>query len=349
MSYRKLKILGQATGYSLVSVLVASALLGFVVVGVTSLIDTVTKAMARASITQVVEAAVRSVQAVVANEELCGNALRGPGGSGDRLVYLPANWGTDLPVDSIYVQRRSADPNATLLLKVGQSVSDPASPTGRILVKSAADGGIVFRERVPGQGRLRVEQSPGRFLTVMEGEIVIRFDVATGAGAGGNNTVTNPLVLSGGAIREKRIPYNAVIDESTNRLTKCYQESAQEAICLQLGGTYVANAPAGQNRCQRLLKPFDFPDCGAPVADGGIQGDATLDCPGTSPGTPPESCTKFYFVEGYRQHLNTDAAAEPICRCQWICMKQAPGATPAAPGPGPGPGPYGPGSPGGSN
>ncbi len=273
-------------GVSMISMLFAMAITGVLIVAVMLIVDQVTRAIARNNANDLVEVAVRTIQGIVTNKDLCDNALRGAGPN----AKLNFNGGPDIPVDRIYAQT-SADIVAgrnTLVLRNGSNIGAGYRVEEMVFGKRPGDvgqpltvGGVAY--------------------TTYAGQIRIR-------------------ITGGGSMRDRFIPYNAVVNDAGNSIDRCYQDSSVQFMCEQLGGSW--DAAAGQ--CTRLLNKIQT-DCRV------VLGPNPPSCPLGDP--PATKCTKLFFISGF----NPDGT--PQCNCQKVCVGAPAGPATAGPAPGPGPGP----------
>lgn len=279
-------------GYSLVSVLVATAIVGIALAGVLFVVDLVSSTVARNAATNEVEAAIRTVQSIVAGKELCDNALRGatsstyvtfnPGNA--PYPALPArNEGT---IDNIFLQRSNGEAGATRILFTGMTIG-----LGYRVQRMA------IAERVPGQGRGVLNLS-GTDYETYAAEIIIEFVNLAGGHTSG--------------MRTRMIPINIVVNRggdgtartADDQIVRCYQDSSVQYLCEQLGGTY-------QNgNCVGVLSDTQA-DCRAQ-----LNGQAG-DCPDNA--NPNIECNKIYYVAGFNSGGANDS--RPQCRCQLVCRQ----------------------------
>lgn len=317
-------MLKRSLGYSLVSVLVATAIVSIALSGVLYVVDMIASTVARSNAEDNVEAAVKTVQGIVANRDLCNNALRGANAA-DKVEFNPVGCAAStVPIPRVYLQRQDNEANATLVLSNG----------GAVGFGSRVDQ-MFLRERVPCQGRGQVRIGTVN-MTTYATELVIVF------GGDGSGRTT-------GGMRSRSVPISVVTHPGPDGvpatgddyIDRCYQDSSSQYLCEQLGGSYTAGGG-----CRAVLQATDV-DCRQQLAG------RPEDCPDSEPNVDVPNnvrCQNFYYVVGFQNDpANPDRPnSRPICRCQRICrMGTGTGSGGAGPGAGPGPGP-GPGAgPGG--
>lgn len=234
---------------------IASVLLTVVLI----MVDEVANSISRNSASDNIEGAIRTIQGIVANRDLCDNALRGADAA-TRIAFNPTpvpgpytNAADNLNVGSIYMQRTHNQAGATVILRQG-------APMGL----GFAVQSIILREKVPGQGR---------------GTLIL-------SGVSHNTYAAELAILingPAGSMRLRTIPFNAVTDSATNQIVRCYQDSSIQFLCEQLGGTYVGGA------CQNILETTNI-DCKTELQ--GTPGDC-----GATPANV--TCENLYYVEGF--------------------------------------------------
>lgn len=325
------------SGYSLVSVLVVTAIGGIVAVMIMALIDNVTKVMMRGNVTDAFEGSVRTVAGVLSNPDYCDNALRGTN-PGDRIVYPlavannpvgPPPGGNEVEIQNIFAQKDADTPGATALMSsiVGNSLS---MMSGGVSISS-----IRFRERTRQVGR-GVMRRHGVDYDSYAGEIEIMINAPGGA-------------VPGGVIR-RTIPYNPFVDRTTREIVGCYtRDRSVQELCVSMGGIFDEE----NGSCEAMINPRAVrcdnvcagvrPTGGAPphppphpphYKDGGW---CMIACEPYPPGVRK---VKLYHLLGfdYISAVGTSPAqAVPLCACSVISFN-AP-APPPIPAPGPAPGP----------
>ncbi len=310
------------SGYSLISVLVATAIVSIALSGVMFIVDLITTTVARNKAEDNVEGAVRTIQGIVANRDLCNNALRDTD-AGTRIRYNPVGCATvEVPVPRIYLQSQDNDPNATQVLSTGGTVG-----FGYRVRRMA------LRERVACQGRGEIT-ADGIIKKTYAAELVLEFE-----GDGTQTTV--------GALRARTVPISVVthpgpdgaLETADDVIDRCYQDSSAQYLCEQLGGSY---SPTGG--CVAILR-------GADISCQSILAGSVNDCPPDPPGQPANvCCQRFYYVVGFANVNLTRPNARPLCKCQRICRVTTgasvcpayiggPGTVAVGPGAGPGAGP----------
>jgi hypothetical protein len=286
---------------SVVSVLIATAIVGVTIVGVLAVIDQLTAAIARNNATQTIEAAIRTVQGIVANKDLCDNALRLD--SPSQKLQWPVTVGNDpprtIPVRRIYAQsadNQSAD--NTMVLRVGGTIA-PGYTVSLIELRERRDrdGNATAAAR----GTLAIGGSGGAAAAIdystYSAELVIR--------------ITGPNTT-----HERTIPYNPVVHPTSRFIDKCYQDSSAAYLCEQLGGTY----DTANGTCSQALQAVEI-DCRTQLS--GNSGD----CPSADPPNDIR-CTNVYYVAGFEHLGTTGETVKPVCRCQRTCWGGGFGARP---------------------
>lgn len=285
-------------GFSLVSILVTTAIGGILAVVILTIIDTATRSMIRVTAMDNFESLIRTTAGVLANKQFCDNALRGAT-SADRIVYtvqesLPPN--NEVTIQNIYIQPTNAAANATVIMSAvaGSSLS---SVYGSIRVAS-----IRFREKEKGVGR-GVLTLNGVNYTTYRGEVEIRL---TGLGTSGADTVS------------RRIPLTVYVDRrvgqpTSDQIMGCYQQDGSvEYLCTSMGGNFDANTGICKN-----VNNTNPVDCSAECNNPGstICPDHMTNC-GAAP--PQQNCLKVYYMAGF-DYDNITKKTTPICACRNAC------------------------------
>lgn len=274
----------RSAGYSLITVLIATAIVSITLAAVLFIVDMVSTAIARSSATDQIESAIRTVQGMVSSRDLCDNALRMNSAS-QMVPFNPGNPATpnyEAPINRIYLQKEDNEPGSTAVLMRG----------GQVGVGYTVNN-ISLRERVAGQGRGTLTLGAVTYGTYAA-EIVID-------------------IFGGSGMRRRSIPYNAVVHPGGDNVLysgddyvfKCYQDSSVQYLCEQLGGTYVGGV------CNGVLSDTEV-NCKGQLEAAGVAGG---DCPDDPVGI---QCDDIYYVVGFT--LNTPGEnSRPICRCQKVC------------------------------
>lgn len=304
--------LKRSPGFSVISVLVATAIVSIALSGVLFVVDLIATTVARNNAEDAIEAAVRTVQGIVTNRDLCNNALRGANGS-DKIEFNPVGCGvTEVNVNRILLQKTDDGSRATMVLNTGGNVGF-GFRVSRMFI----------REKVPCEGRGTINVENGSYRTYAA-ELVMEF-----TGDGSRRTL--------GGVRSRAVPINIVtapgpdsaLGTPDDVIDRCYQDTSTQHLCEQLGGSYEP-----QGGCRAILQATDI-DCQFQLA-----GKPGEDCPPAPDPATNVRCQNFYYVVGFGDVTNaTRPNARPICKCQRICRYGT--------GPVPPPGPGAPGAPGG--
>ncbi len=308
-------------GYSLVSVMVVTALGGIVAVMIMSLIDNVTKVMVRGNVADALEGTVRTVAAVLGSPDQCHFALRGAT-SGDKIVYNvqdnppgPPPGGNEVDIENIFAQNADATVGATPVISttVGSSLS---MLSGGVVITS-----IRFRERTRQVGRGSIRRDGATYDTYA-GEIEI--------------VATPP----GGAAMRRVLPYTAVVDRTTRTIEFCYiRDTSMQNLCEQMGGTYdpengtcEAMINAGTVRCDNVCAGVtDVVPVPPEFQAGGycVQG-----CPAVINMHPDDGCVRLFHLLGFDYDPpagSFGARSWPMCACTPICFNKPRGRIPIPP------------------
>lgn len=297
----------RSPGFSVISVLVATAIVSIALSGVLFVVDLIATTVARNNAEDAIEAAVRTVQGIVTNRDLCNNALRGANGS-DKIEFFPVGCGvTEVPFSRLLLQKTDDGSRATMVLNTGGNIG-----FGFRVSRMA------IREKVPCEGRGTINVEGGSYRTYAA-ELVLEF-----TGDGSRRTL--------GGMRARTVPINIVTapgpDNALNTpddvIDRCYQDTSTQHLCEQLGGSY---EPTGG--CRAILQATDM-DCQANLAG------QTGDCPPSPDPSTNVRCQNFYYVVGFDSNNATRPNVRPLCKCQKICRY---GTGAVGPGPGPGPSP----------
>lgn len=265
----------------MIGVLIATAITGVMVVTILILVDQVSKSISRSNGLDAIESAVRTVQGIIANKDLCDNALRGANSSLRITFNCPPATPNCNPVDvqNIYAQRVNSN-SVTSVLRKNQNLGSGITVTS-----------ITFSERVDNVGRGTMILNGVTHYT-FAGQIALRF--------GGTSF----------SQRDRIIPYNAVVSTVDNTIQRCYQDSSVQYMCEQLGGSY----DVSNGNCTGLLSATDLPDCQADLA--GKPGDCDTTAIPNASCTNLYYLAGFNPGGGGTGNLN----ATPLCRCQRICI-----------------------------
>lgn len=275
-------MLKRESGYSLITVLIALAITSALLTAILLIVDMVSKAVSRHAATDNIEAAVRTVRSILANRDLCDNALRQNSATAKVLFNPPsgagaANYTQD--VERVYLQNSDGEPGATVVLSRGGMMGVGYS-VQRMFVK----------ERVPDRARGTVLLDGVTYATYAA-ELAIEF-------------------VGGVGMRRRSTPFNAVVHPGPDNvlhtgddyIAHCYADASVQYMCEQLGGTYV------DGNCQNILATTNI-NCRMK-----LQGRAG-DCPADPPNV---TCDNLYYVVGFILD-GSSVNATPECRCQKIC------------------------------
>jgi hypothetical protein len=304
-------------GFSLISVLIASAVTGILALIIMTVIDHTTRVMVRGNAQDALDGMVRTVTAVLNNRDLCNRALRGAGVN-TLIDYTlltanavpPAN---EVNIARIYINHpppSTVPPN--IILQLNQQI-----------FSGIRVGAIIFREIQPGVGRGEYRASTGNQRTYA-GEVVIRL--------GDPNRQ-----LLGGTL-ERRIPVTVrawdVNGDGFDEIDGCLVHSDQvEVMCRSMGGTFEPASktctgmnPAGNTNCQT--------ECNNNAGGGGTGpcpgGLTTCKDPDPNPGVANWIyCYRIYVAKGINVPVGGGSAV-PACQCQMICYRGTDGGGAAA-------------------
>ncbi len=293
--------MNRSAGYSIVTVLMATAIASVMLVAILFIVDIVSTTIARNTAVDNIEAAMRTIQGIVANRDLCDNALR-LNSPVQKVPFLPndppATPPTEAPINRIYLQRSDGEAGATIVLSRGGTIGPGYTVQN-----------IALRERNQGNGRGQIALE-GVNMRTYAAEIVI--DIRGGPG-----------------MKRRTIPYNVVVHPTGDVVHRCYQDSSVEFLCEQLGGTYQGGTCQGilsetESDCLTLLRAEGPPPAGN-------------DCPADPPLSEGLQCDNVYYVAGFSID-GPDINSKPICRCQKVCRTGTSNiggsvATPSGPGP----------------
>lgn len=305
------------SGYSLISVLVVTAIGGVLAVAIMALIDNMSRVMVRANVAGVVEHTIGTVASILGNAEYCDNSLRGAG-PGDKLVYNvqdnpvgPPPGGNEIEIQNIFAQEVDNTPGATAVIST--VAGNPLSFLGG----GSRVQSIRFRERSRGVGRGRV-QKDGLMFDSYAGEIEL-------------------MINAPGGTIVRVIPLTVIVDETTRVIEGCYvRDRTIQALCNSMGGTF---DPANGS-CREMINPVTV-DCqgvcsglAAPYMPGSQYPDAPVNpprrggycarvCDDTGAGSSLEKAVPVYHLLGFRTISHAGgpdgaATSAPICACTTV-------------------------------
>jgi hypothetical protein len=275
-------------GFTLISVLIASAITGIVAVIVMTIIDNTTRVMVRGSVQDNFDGLVRTATAVLANRDLCSQALRGADDT-ELVEFIP---GAPANITNIFIKPLGAGaPAPVSILSVNQQVY------GGFRI-----GSIQFNEIQAGVGQGNT-RTPGGMRKTYKGEVIIRMaDPPAGHSA-----------LHGGSL-VRRIPLTAVVSDD-DKIEGCLLQPGEvQSLCDSMGGTYDTNTKTCTNinsdgaiDCQTECTTPPFTNCPERL---------------TTCMAPPDVdnyyCFRIFLMKG----INTTATpgrAIPICECRSVC------------------------------
>lgn len=301
-----------SSGYSVLEILVVTAIGGVIAVMIMAIIDNMTQVMVRGNVVESLEGTFRTVSGVLTNTRLCSNSLRGPGGPGDKLTWDPDSV-PELTISEIYSQESDNTPGAAPILSAvpGNSLS---RIYGGVSVTS-----IKLREKTPGVGRGTLRQN-GIVYTTIAAEIEIMVSAPGGA-------------IAGGVVR-RVIPYTALVNPVGGAIDGCYvRDNAVQTLCNSMGGTY--NNLSGN--CKELINPTKVECdqvCNDPTQTGNYLsngGRCVQNCP-PGAGTPGSKCIRLDHLLGFEYVApatqNDPATSRPLCACTRVCFNNVPGSGP---------------------
>lgn len=303
------------SGFTLVSVLVTTAISGILAVLILAIVDNAAKVMVRGNALEAFEGIMRTTASVLANKTYCDHALRGANPA-TKIVYNvqdnpvgPPPGGNEVEIQNIYVQGdpnphpiiyNYSNPNATAI------VSRVAGSTLSNVYSSARVNYIRFRERNRGVGRSKFVYN-GVEYDVYLGEVEI--------------DVGGLSATPGGTIR-RRIPYTAVVHPTNRTIDGCFQQDTSvNQLCRAMDGTYDPNSGTC-TEVNQLANPIDCayqcdPASGNPSAPTALCPGGMTDCP------PSATCIKMFYVAGFDytpgSTNNDPSRSDPVCACKNIC------------------------------
>lgn len=314
--------MNRSAGYSLISVVIVTAIGGIIAIMVMALIDNMTQVMVRGTATEAVDGVMSLISTTIGNPDTCGRALRGATAT-DKLAYTvqdnpvgPPPGGNEIDIPNIFVMRNDVDPPPTDPIASMVPGSTYSMFGGGVTVSS-----IRFREKRRGVGRTTMRKQ-GVDYNVYAGEIEV--------------TVTAPAgALPGGSTR-RTIPYNPIVDTTTNLIEGCYvRDRSMQELCEAMSGEFRAE----ENTCEAMINSTNVSCsqvCGG-VPDSG--GTCVQPCPPPPLPNPPGHGPHFklFHVVGfdYIPPSPTQPGATAIPRCACSIIKYQPRVRPPAPTPRP--------------
>lgn len=306
-------------GFTLLSVLIATAVTGILAVIIMTIIDNTTRVMVRGNVQESFDGVSRTVASVLANRDLCDRAIRGAG-INDLVTFNPP---TAAEITNIFVAPLGGNPPPSSILFVNMPVF------GDVRVSN-----IQFQELQTGVGRGTIQTSAG-LRNTYKGEIIIRL-------ANNANNVGGSLV--------RRIPLSVVVNGG-NQIEGCLLKSSEiQTLCASMGGTY----DPGSKTCTNI-NPDGTTDCPAacdPIANGPAVSNPPPDdkCPGRHetcrypPNIDDFHCYRIYYVDGFRTDPANPGRSYPQCQCRAVCYFATSAGAATQSGPGATTSPVGPGS-----
>lgn len=305
-------------GYSLISVLVVTAIGAVLTVAVMALIDNLSRLMLRARVVDALETTITTVATVLGNPQTCDNALRGAG-PGDKIVYTvfdnpegPPPGGNEVDIQNIFAQEADNTPGATAIIST--IAGSELSRMGGGRVRS-----IRFREqrRAVGRGRLRKD---GNVYNSYAGEVEIRVQTPTG-------------------MMEKVLPLTVIQDPNTFVIEGCYvRDRSMQALCNSMGGAYDPANGSCRQMMNRSPVNCEIVCSNGPTGNTAYAGGFCIRaCGDTGLGSPLEKAVPVYHVIGfeYKRHVGGTGAATamPICACTVVRYNTPTPAPPVSPAP----------------